>query len=499
MRRLSAINRETDNPGNILTKIFLVFFGIIFLLFILEVSLRLSGGIYTKINNRQSSPLTQTKYSSGGFTILCLGDSYTYGLGTTYENNYPFQLARILERRGQGNLFSVVNLGSPGGNTWRTSKIFKESISKNKPDLVIVMAGHNNSWNMEGEPDSDLYPPLSKLEKIISGLRVYKLGLFIVSGLQDKIARLSAKNMINNTSGTEIKNPSLESRQEYGKFYDPKQQVYVPKAEWEDLARSIIEYKQTAQISLAIGRIKKLLDKYPGSCQLEKELIWLYRESGDDDAAIRYADHVIDNCCTDQNDRQYIHLQLLYSYRATRSWLAARKEIDLLLENAPAIGEVFSELRAICNNESGMNFGEEAREVRNLIDKLYGNEMVVKFSRLQYLMSHQDKLSEIISADLFGMVATAKNNGIRIILMTYPHHSLANPAIRNVAEQNRVVLIDNQSIFEGITQNERLFAADKHCNADGYKLIAENIFNTIDQAGILSYAADARTENRKEK
>lgn len=477
-------NNATNNQGAIFIKALLVFFGVLLLLFTLEITLRLSGLVYAKMGGRKVTTSSGIADSPTRFTVLCLGDSYTYGLGTTFENSYPSQLEKILECRKPNESFLVINQGSPGGNTHRIESIFKDSLRKNKPHVAIVMAGHNNSWNVEGESEFFLPTPINKLIAGFRGLRVYKLIILIMRGLQNKIAGLSATSRINDVQGKENKHVPGPSTQECGQFYNPKQQVYVPQGEWDNLYKSIVEYRRLSQASLAISSIKKALDKYPGSCQLEKELIGLLRQTGENDAAIAYANRVINNCCIDQGDRGYIHLELLYAYRAKKSWLAARKEIDLLLKNTPAIGEVFAELQALSNKESGMSFEKEAKDVRKLIEQLYGSTMVATFDRLEYLARHKDNLEKMIWEDLVRIEATARGNGITLVLMTYPCSTLANEVIKKFALNNRITLVDNELIFNSTPQKEKLFVADKHCNADGYKLIAENIYAALNQTGV---------------
>ena len=59
-----------------------------------------------------SSTLAATK--SNGPSVLCLGDSYTAGVGATSpEQSYPAQLQRQLRELGHDD-FTVINGGCPG-------------------------------------------------------------------------------------------------------------------------------------------------------------------------------------------------------------------------------------------------------------------------------------------------------------------------------------------------------------------------------------------------
>jgi lysophospholipase L1-like esterase len=54
----------------------------------------------------------------GRRTILCLGDSHTYGVFYDEAEAYPGQLQRILDARAPGR-YRVLNLGRPGMGTPR--------------------------------------------------------------------------------------------------------------------------------------------------------------------------------------------------------------------------------------------------------------------------------------------------------------------------------------------------------------------------------------------
>jgi lysophospholipase L1-like esterase len=88
-------------------------------------------------------------------------------------------------------------------------------------------------------------------------------------------------------------------------------------------------------------------------------------------------------------------------------------------------------------------------------------------------------------------------------LQTYPYriksHGLftagydireINDILRDVAVRFKIPLVDNEKIFketkdQGTGDNEGYFVADGHCNSQGYKLIAVNVYNKIIEAGIL--------------
>ena len=95
--------------------------------------------------------------------VACVGDSITYGVGTTTNESYPSQLQRLL-----GPSYTVNNYGVPGatmikdGNIpyWNTKQYTNSG--NFLPDIVIIMLGTNDAksrnWVHKANyvPDYDL-------------------------------------------------------------------------------------------------------------------------------------------------------------------------------------------------------------------------------------------------------------------------------------------------------------------------------------------------------
>jgi hypothetical protein len=77
--------------------------------------------------------------------VLCVGDSYTYGVGAPRGESYPDHLRRLL-----GDGWAVVNEGWPGSNSSMMAERLPAWLSEDRPDVVIVMAGMNNQHNPLG-------------------------------------------------------------------------------------------------------------------------------------------------------------------------------------------------------------------------------------------------------------------------------------------------------------------------------------------------------------
>ena len=127
-----------------------------------------------------------TSITAGGSTeldadpvrVACVGDSITYGSGSTSGNSYPSQLQRLL-----GDAFEVKNFGV-GGRTllkkgdypyWNESA-FTQS-KDYQPDIVIIMLGTNDSkpqnWAYKDEFKSDYLDLIAQYQALESDPKIY--------------------------------------------------------------------------------------------------------------------------------------------------------------------------------------------------------------------------------------------------------------------------------------------------------------------------------------
>jgi len=90
--------------------------------------------------------LAATIASAGPVRIACVGDSITFGSGTTKGNAYPGQLSRML---GPG--WVIINFGvsgatllNHGDRPYQKQKAFKAALAS-RPDIVVIKLGTNDT------------------------------------------------------------------------------------------------------------------------------------------------------------------------------------------------------------------------------------------------------------------------------------------------------------------------------------------------------------------
>ncbi len=135
-----------------------------------EVGLRLLGPMFA----------VQRTEGEAKYTLLCEGDSFTYGIG---GNAYPDQLQQLMnERHGEGTV-KAVNTGIPGLNSALLADDLEAHLIEHKPDAVLVIVGENNSWNSIRLDDSGGAPSAwMRVDAMLLSSRVYKLVRVAASG-----------------------------------------------------------------------------------------------------------------------------------------------------------------------------------------------------------------------------------------------------------------------------------------------------------------------------
>jgi len=119
------------------------------------VRARAKNGGYAPVrtDTRERRPINSRGYRdleraipkpAGVRRVLCLGDSFTWGVGVLFDDAWPQRVERLLSREGGGR-WEAVNLGEPGLNTVEeASKLQAEGIAY-EPDAVVLAYVLNDS------------------------------------------------------------------------------------------------------------------------------------------------------------------------------------------------------------------------------------------------------------------------------------------------------------------------------------------------------------------
>ena len=79
--------------------------------------------------------------SAQTITLLCVGDSHTYGASLPPEDSYPSQLEMLLERSFPERDFRVLNRGIPGVNSAYVANRLEQQMLQHQPEMVLIWVG----------------------------------------------------------------------------------------------------------------------------------------------------------------------------------------------------------------------------------------------------------------------------------------------------------------------------------------------------------------------
>jgi lysophospholipase L1-like esterase len=155
-------------------KLKVFFMGFFTVVFLLEVGLRLIGHMHGRRAMHDQiflNPPLKKQY-----TILCLGDSFTLGMGAPQDKDYSSQLENLLKSKIRGEIVKVINRGIAGQNTAELLNKLQYNIDTIKPNLIILLIGGANDWNYAGyEAYLKRTNPFSILRDKLYSIRIYKL------------------------------------------------------------------------------------------------------------------------------------------------------------------------------------------------------------------------------------------------------------------------------------------------------------------------------------
>jgi tetratricopeptide (TPR) repeat protein len=174
---------------NFKVKIITLGLGLLVILLLLELGLRILGGFYHKQIKVNQAANTKP------YTILCLGDSFTYGIGAPPEQSYPAQLENLLNAAShKSRKFLVVNGAQLGSNSSQILSALPDELEKIKPRMVILMIGLNNVWNYVGYYEySKANNWITRAHNLLYQLKLYKLGLLLSRDLRTRLEKAAPK------------------------------------------------------------------------------------------------------------------------------------------------------------------------------------------------------------------------------------------------------------------------------------------------------------------
>ncbi len=423
---------------NWLKKISLIACGLIVTFILLESALWAAGFIYLK-NHR-------VKYSNHGdnrYSIVCIGDSFTMGIGAASGDDYPSQLEKILNAKGNKVKFRVINAGLGGGTTSIALKALNSLIMSHDPKILIVMIGTNDDWNYTGLNLACLpinsVPPIIRLESMISRSRTYRLA---------KIGFINLRATIHKPV-YEVKKSEIE-------------------LENEELA---MRYYRQHDLNMAADYFNKVLLINPTNASAYNILAHIFREQGKYEKAMDYSIKILDMNTADEDVKQAAYLQLLCLYQPQKKY---DEKIEEILRRNIFYADFENSVMEIYKKEISKDLNMKGSLAKDISNEKAQN----KLSNIR-----KELIEKIMRYNLEEIVRIAKVHKIKLIFCSYPEYKF--PAIAHMKETARrfgFVYIDIMPVFKDILSREsrdKYFVPDGHCTSSGYKIMADVIADRI--------------------
>lgn len=408
-------------------KIFLLLIGLIVIPLVVECSLRLAGwGYYLQRTKREDK--VQSKENS--IKILCLGDSFTFGSGAEPGYSYPEQLEKLLNKNNSDLKFIVYNRGGsiPGLNSSQLLKILDKNITKYQPQMIVVLIGMHNKWNLT---DSNYFLFTAEgwnswpyqLDGFLTRFRTYKLLKITIGNLKDSLTK---RNQFQEKSKEATENLEVETHLRLAERY----------------------LSHTGEVALAIEEYERAIELEPNNDKAYAELGRIYANQNKYEMAIREFKKALEI-----NPNNLFARNCLWNvYFKQRKNMLAIEEIKKILKIDP-------------QNE--------------------GLRQITRFG-LPSLEEFEDEVlhDKLLRYDLEGIAKLATARGVMTILLSYPSISRQDKIRMEVANKYKIPFIDIASVFKkmrssGNYKEENYFSKDGHCNANGYKIMAEEIYKAL--------------------
>ncbi|MDD5128140.1 MAG: hypothetical protein PHO40_00605 [Candidatus Omnitrophica bacterium] len=428
-------------------QILAFFIGVFTIVLIFEIFLRIIGTISQK--SRETADNVIAGRQKDDFVILCLGNSYTLGIGAPAGSSYPDQLQRMFDKADTGRKVIVINRGVGCENTIELLSKLGNNINNIKPDIIVLQTGQVNGVNFCRYTEY--------LNRISSGeLSLRRVGYFL-NDLFSKIRTYKLLSLL--VINVQTKNKSKKPLASYF-----RREIGQSDAELAIRSYDKNFFADEKKVKAAIKLFKKGIEEspaYPNSYAFIGR-IYLYQNRYDK--------------------------ALEWFIKAVMSNPDFRKGKDVGEDNHGY--QLIREMRMMA-----VAYHEE--RIVSKIDKF-----IAEFNRRypenaeNFFSLSRDNISSWVESDISEMVRIIRDRGIKIILQNYPLCPISqdcqyyNDAIGEVAVRLGVPLVDNGKIFKEVIDRggkfEDYFISDGHCNSGGYRLMAANVYNKIIEEKILN-------------
>jgi len=412
--------------------------GMVVCLLAMELILRVVGAIYAY--RSESDEVIKVPAQC---TILCVGDSVTFGLGAPRTQSYPAQLERLLNAKESKRVFTVVNRGRPGQNTSQLIETLEGDIKEVEPSIVLILTGGANLWNYWG------YQTYRQQSKFFSSIynQLYRIRLY-------KLVRLLFQNI-------RSKDQHIEpNKHEYIQALEPDEETIDLSEESIAIARDTLN----SEVYCAVGAA--------------------YMERGDYDQALNWFQEGINIDPTFSQNYERIGW-LYYSqklYKKALPWFM--KGLDRNPSDSHCYDGIAQIFTALSLYDEAIDFFRKEK-ARNPVAKDFLLMFKLKNKRLI-----ERNINRWVQVDIAKIISICAKHNIKIILQNYTREEVVDGVLRKIAYRYDIPFVNHHNAFKEIVEDkllyEQYFVPDGHPNARGYNLMAKNIFMILKNVLIVN-------------
>ena len=487
-----------SSPSSLRDKLLAALLGLAACLLLLELGLRLAG--FSSQPLQPDASLRQQLVGDAQQVVLCVGDSMTYGIGSSTGGDFPTQLEELLNAADAPERpVAVVNAGIAGGNTTMILQALPGYLEVTAPDLLVLLAGTANLTNFYG------FSRWRTAPGALAGLsdRLFQVRIFRFARLA--MAFLRREELLDDRA---LLHGNAAALAAYVKWHQRRHHGRSPPEPFGEGARLL----QLGAFRAAAERFEAGALAAPGrSCFPwgRGMAAWGLRQEAEAEAFfLRAAEAEPD----DPNPHFALGEMLLRSdsERAGRSFEAGIAAdpgfsgnhwgMAMVRQRGGQPGELLGSLQRCIASDPG-----DARcyaEFRQLSSQPEVFAQALAFLEEQAprnplardtwsALQRSRQLAEIdawTDHDLNAMVDLAAAADLPVLLQTYPSPNDPNQPLERLARSRDLPLVVHRPIFE---QREaqgagQLLLPDGHCSDAGYALMAANLARAIQELGLLS-------------
>lgn len=199
---------------------------------------------------RGDEDVSETK-KPGSFRILCLGDSYSYGVGVKNGETYPAMLESFLSQKFSGVDFQVINAASPFYGVFDELDYYRDKGRKLKADLVILQFSIDDLEDMSHsffrEKNKRLFGgKYHRLERALHAEEISSLLNAISPGVLFKQNEAGANNSFHGANANNPLSPSRAEQDILSERRDLLNERNVPELRrfWDNYLDGLVELRR---------------------------------------------------------------------------------------------------------------------------------------------------------------------------------------------------------------------------------------------------------------